>query len=433
MRVLVWNCQGVGSPLTIPHLREVINLSSPNILFLCETKNRSKYMEKVKNILKFDEAVIVESMNRAGGMALFWKEEIKIKQVLRSAFTKKAQVEDRESRSEWWFIGVYASCDDQIRKQQWKVIQARKGLWGERWLLDGDFNDILSNEEKWGGNWREDRSFKDFKDFLNENQLMDIGFEGHPWTWCNNWESEGEIRQRIDRGLCNYPWYKMFEKVSCKHLDTYASNHSMLLIDTKPGKIKKKKRFFFDKRWLQKEGITEVVKQAWRQSDEGTRMFKLTQKIKRCRISLLRWKNKFQSNSKEHIERIKKNLQELRETEMQNKNNRMRFLKKSLKKAYREEEIFWSQKSRLSWLKERDKNTKFFHASIQGRRKRNTILDMQRDDGSWTRSEEELSAEIANYYKNLFKSTEGENLDEILEGIPQTITESMNNNLFSSL
>ena len=84
------------------------------------------------------------------------------------------------------------------------MIQARKRLWGDRWLLAGDFNDIVANNDKWGGNRREEGSFKDFKDFINENQLMDVGFEGHPWTWRNNWEGDGEIKQRLDRGLCSY-------------------------------------------------------------------------------------------------------------------------------------------------------------------------------------------------------------------------------------
>ena len=71
MKALVWNCQGAGSPLTIPQLREACNLLSPSVVFLCETKNRDKYMETVRKRLNFNHSVIVESMNRSGGMAFF--------------------------------------------------------------------------------------------------------------------------------------------------------------------------------------------------------------------------------------------------------------------------------------------------------------------------------------------------------------------------
>ncbi|XP_071901112.1 uncharacterized protein [Coffea arabica] len=340
MRVLVWNCQGVGSPLTIPQLREVNNLSSPDIVFLCETKNRSKYLEKVKNILRFDEVVIVDAMNKAGGMAILWREEIRIKQVLKTAFTIEAQIEDKESRRDWWFIGIYASSDDQDRKQQWLVLQARKVLWGERWIMAGDFNDIVSNEEKWGGTWRDEGSFKAFKNFINDNQLMDIGFEGHPWTWCNNWEGEGEIKQRLDRGLCSYPWLQVFDKVKCKHLDSFASDHSMLLIDTHPTKFRRKKRFYFDKRWLQRDEVLDVVRQAWDQRDDGSRMFKVMQKVKRCRVNLLKWNSKIQGNSKQKIEQIKDQMQQLNLCDAEVKRERKKRLKNELKEAYRDEEIY---------------------------------------------------------------------------------------------
>ena len=67
----MWNCQGVGSPLTVPQLRAAKNLLSPNMVFLSETKNRFRYMKKVQNILRYDESVIVEAMDRKEGMALF--------------------------------------------------------------------------------------------------------------------------------------------------------------------------------------------------------------------------------------------------------------------------------------------------------------------------------------------------------------------------
>ncbi|XP_071916302.1 uncharacterized protein [Coffea arabica] len=214
-------------------------------------------------MLRFDECAVAEAMNKAGGMALLWKEEVTVKEVLMSAFTIEAHVEDHEANIDWWFIGLYASCDNQVRGQQWKVIQNRKRLWGERWIIAGDFNDIVSNDEKWGGNWREERSFRDFKEFINGNQMIDIGFEGHPWTWCNNWDAEGEIKQRLDRGLCSYSWYQTFDQVKCRHMETYASDHSMIMIDTRPMPSKRKKRFYFEKRWLKREDIGEVIKTAW--------------------------------------------------------------------------------------------------------------------------------------------------------------------------
>ena len=49
---------------------------------------------------------------------------------------------------------------------------------------------------------------------------------------------------------------------------------------------------------------------------------------------------------------------------------------KELSDAFKAEEIFWKQKSRVFWLREGDKNTKKFHALTKQRRARNKITQI---------------------------------------------------------
>lgn len=60
MRVLVWNCRGVGSPLTIPQLKELSKLHSPGVVFLAETKNKKVVLDKVSRQLGFENLCTVE-------------------------------------------------------------------------------------------------------------------------------------------------------------------------------------------------------------------------------------------------------------------------------------------------------------------------------------------------------------------------------------
>lgn len=46
------------------------------------------------------------------------------------------------------------------------------------WLVCGDFNEILYSYEKVGGTPREERIMLDFRNVLEECQLMDIGYSG---------------------------------------------------------------------------------------------------------------------------------------------------------------------------------------------------------------------------------------------------------------
>ncbi|XP_071920784.1 uncharacterized protein [Coffea arabica] len=180
MKVGVWNCRGAGSSLTVPQLKEVIHLHSPGVLFLSETKNQKKFMKNVKKRLNFDDSAVVDSVGKAGGLALFWKHWIKMIEVEVSSFYITARMMDMEARCEWAFIGVYASTDDKQRRSQWRELEGKMNQWGERWIIAGDFNDILTNWEKWGGRQRPEWSFTDFKGLVNGNDLVDIGYEGKP-------------------------------------------------------------------------------------------------------------------------------------------------------------------------------------------------------------------------------------------------------------
>ena len=115
----------------------------------------------------------------------------------------------------------------------------------------GDFNDLYSNEEKWRGRIRQEWSFFDFRQFIQENQLIDIGFEGNPWTWCNQWQ-DGETRQRLDRGLSSGASSNLFEQPKCTHVESLASDHSMLILDTNSGKGGRERSFS-----LTKDGSSE--------------------------------------------------------------------------------------------------------------------------------------------------------------------------------
>ena len=134
------------------------------------------------------------------------------------------------------------------------MIGERKGLWENKRLIAKDFNDIVSNEEKWGGKAREEWFFNQFRNFISDNQLVDVGFEGYLQTWCNNWGNEGDARQRLDRALSGHSRSQTFDRTKCRHVENFSLDHSMLMIDTNPNTHRKKKKFYFDKKVDTKKG-----------------------------------------------------------------------------------------------------------------------------------------------------------------------------------
>lgn len=72
-----------------------------------------------------------------------------------------------------------------------------------------------------------------------------------------------------------------------------------------------------------------------------------------------------------------------------------------------QEELYWYQKSRVAWIKDGDRNTKFFHLSTIVRQWRNKIVEIKGDDGEWIHDKELVKNQIVTYFSNLF-TEEGE-------------------------
>ena len=111
MKIKAWKCQETRSPLTIPQLRKACNLLSPTIVFLCETKNKKLFKEKLQKKLWFDDGVVVEAMHKSGGMTIMWKNEVTVLDVLTIAFTMEVHIMDTETNLDRCFIGIYSSTD----------------------------------------------------------------------------------------------------------------------------------------------------------------------------------------------------------------------------------------------------------------------------------------------------------------------------------
>lgn len=217
--------------------------------------------------------------------------------------------------------------------------------------MGGDFNDIRCLGKK-RGKVRSEASCKGFVDFIQGMNMEEIDYQGRKETQTNNRQDDEYIEVRLDRFFGSAQWTIAHEKVVVKHIEKQASDHSLLLLDTKPEEGKTKRRFYFDQRWLTKVEVEEVVRNAWDPDCIGSPMFQVAYKIKWCRLELLKQSKQLQGNSAIKIQKLKEELETLREQEGQRDWEQWLMLKKQLDTTYKEDEVYWSQKVRTQWLKE---------------------------------------------------------------------------------
>lgn len=87
------------------------------------------------------------------------------------------------------------------------------------------------------------------------------------------------------------------------------------------------------------------------------------------------------------------------------------------------------QQSRIDWLKEGDRNTSFFQARATARKNTNKIKYLIREDGTKCSKQDELQGMVHDFYMKLFTSKSCEDIDKILEAVPQKVNQNINDEL----
>jgi predicted DsbA family dithiol-disulfide isomerase len=87
-----------------------------------------------------------------------------------------------------------------------------------------------------------------------------------------------------------------------------------------------------------------------------------------------------------------------------------------------QEEVYWRQRSKISWLKEEDRNTKFFHRKATWRAKKNSIEKLQKSDGSNTDDKAQMKEMTTKFFEELYKEDQNVNPDIILEDVEPQIS-----------
>lgn len=114
--------------------------------------------------------------------------------------------------------------------------------------------------------------------------------------------------------------------------------------------------------------------------------------------------------------------------------SRIAELEKKIEKLSDQEETHGKQRSRVNWLKEGDRSTRFFHASASSRRRTNFIKRLMAENGVWHTETQRLVDITRLYLGNLFSSSypSAENIGAVLKVIDSVVYNNMNEILYVS-
>lgn len=107
MNHLSLNFWEFGNPRTIQVLCLIVQEKIPKIMFLIETKSNSMHIEFVSKKLGFSSFFCVNLVGKNGGLALLWKDDLKVEIINYSQWHISAWVELEGLPFKWVFMGFY--------------------------------------------------------------------------------------------------------------------------------------------------------------------------------------------------------------------------------------------------------------------------------------------------------------------------------------
>lgn len=120
---------------------------------------------------------------------------------------------------------IYDSPRWMVRKELWTKLTSIAQHVRVLWPLAGDFNALLSDEEK-RDRYRKGRvNCPLFQQFCFHSCLKDTGFQGPSFTW-----NRGTIFEWLDWILCNDLWEQLVMNMLVYRLHKIKSNHRPLAI-----------------------------------------------------------------------------------------------------------------------------------------------------------------------------------------------------------
>ena len=261
MNIIIWNCRRALNPNFHRSITELVHCHSPSLLIVTKTRVGGDRAKEITDSLPFDGAIHADTIGYAGGIWLLWNTDAVDVSVLAATEQEiHAVIKVLASNFSWLLSSIYASPRLVERKILWNNLTQVASLHNLPWLLAGDFNEVLTSEDKFGGLPINLRKSSMFTNYLNTCGMIDLGFHGPRYTWSNLKEVRYLIQERLDRGFANASWRATYSEASVHHLTRTHLDHCPILICLdKPPCLNLPRPFIFQPVWSSHHSFPEVL------------------------------------------------------------------------------------------------------------------------------------------------------------------------------
>ncbi|XP_071674251.1 uncharacterized protein [Lolium perenne] len=406
MSIIGWSGRGLGQPATVQELDCLVQTYRPFLVFICETRQSEERVKNLRFRIGMKNCFQVKGEGSGGGLALYYQDDITVELLSFSIRHIDVHISGGPFGLKWRGTFVYGeprACD---RHRMWTTLWQLKPRSSEPWLMMGDFNEAMWQEEHLSRTKRSERLMMDFREVLSHCDLHDIGFAGTPWTYDNKKKGDRNVKVRLDRAFATPSWSACFHLMRLRHLTSSRSDHYPLLLaaDVADGSRPLRPIRRYEIMWEREPSLPAAVEEAWSRRVPVGDLGHVAMSMQTIMASPYSWKSKHFKSIPREMEEKSKELEALSLLSDDESVIKKEELAREMDELLYIEEIMWLQRSRVAWLREGDRNTKYFHRRETWRRKKNRVCKLKRPDGSWTMEAREMEELTLDYFKKLYTS-----------------------------
>ncbi|KAL8151867.1 hypothetical protein V2J09_021675 [Rumex salicifolius] len=381
--------------------RYLLSKYKSDVLILLEPQVSGTKAQEVCDSLGFSDNVRIEATGAAGGIWVLWNASSTDLQVVLEN-QNFIHVKVKCARTEVHFIFVYGPPTPARRSSFWRDVEAVINGISAPLFVGGDFNCILSMEERWGGSGGLSQDSPTFADLVDRLDLIDLGFSGSRFTWRRGPSEAPTVAKRLDRFFTNVIGRIGWEEAVVRHLPAIRSDHNPLFLCLDPSSLNNRghRPFRFEAMWLAHPQFMSFLLKKWKREKAAPDALGCLQKDLRI------WNKEVFGNLYYKKEKLLRRIEGIdnaiasggppRLLHLQSK------LKRDLEDCLQQEEMFWFQKSREKWVELGDRNTAYFHASTIIRRRRKYVLALKDHAENRVVEKPDLENMVVTFFKDLY-------------------------------